>query len=213
MGAETPCVNMRINYMNKIILIVAVTSLLGVAIIASFIKSDNYSESQHDHVSHEESFSDSMDEHSGHMMPMAVSSEREFIEMMIPHHEEAVVTAKEVLARGATTQEMKELATGIITAQEKEISDMKNWYEAWYGVAYSNNGSYEPMMRELANLSGVELDKAFLEDMIMHHMGAIMMAKSVEAYITHDELRMLTVSIIKTQTEEIGHMKHELSHF
>ena len=195
------------------ILIVAVAVLLGVVIGTSFIKSDDYNDMRHDHAVHKESLPDAMGEHAGHMMPMMVSSEREFIEMMIPHHEEAVATAKEVLARGATTPEMQGLASGIITAQEKEIADMKGWYEEWYGVSYSDNGTYEPMMRELANLSAAELDKAFLEDMIMHHMGAIMMARSVEKYINHDELRELTASIIETQTEEIEYMNHELSHF
>ncbi len=40
---------------------------------------------------------------------MVVSSEKEFIEEMIPHHQEAVDTAKQVLARGATTPEIKKM--------------------------------------------------------------------------------------------------------
>lgn len=138
---------------------------------------------------------------------MMVSSEKEFITEMIPHHQEAVDTAKEVLARGATTPEIKTLLENIVTAQEKEITDMKSWYEAWYGVPYQPSGNYKPMMRDLSKLNGKDIDKVFLEDMVMHHMGAIMMAQSVQSYIEHDEIRVLTEAITSSQTEEINQMR------
>ena len=43
--------------------------------------------------------------HMDDMMTMLVESEREFIEEMIPHHQEAIDTATEVLERGGTTSE------------------------------------------------------------------------------------------------------------
>lgn len=138
---------------------------------------------------------------------MTVSSEKAFITEMIPHHEEAVDTAQEVLARGATTPEIKTLLENIISAQEKEVADMKIWHEAWYGTPYQPLGNYKPMMRDLSSLSGVEIDKVFLEDMVMHHMGAIMMARGVQPYIEHEEMRTLTEAIVRSQMEEIQHMK------
>jgi uncharacterized protein (DUF305 family) len=142
-----------------------------------------------------------------HMMSMTVASEQEFITSMIPHHLEAVETAKEVIARGGTTPEIMQLAENIVIAQEKEIIAMKEWYKNWYGQEYVADGKYEPMMRELADLSGEELDRAFLEDMIMHHMGAIMMARSVSPHIKHDEIKTLTEAIISSQSEEIAQME------
>ncbi|MEY2665372.1 MAG: hypothetical protein RLZZ480_477 [Candidatus Parcubacteria bacterium] len=144
---------------------------------------------------------------------MMVTSEKEFITEMIPHHQEAIDTAKEVLARGGTTPEVKTLAEGIVTAQEKEIADMKSWYETWYGTPYKASGNYKPMMRDLSKLSGAELDKAFLEDMIPHHMGAIMMAHSVQGYIEHDEMKTLTRNIVDSQSTEIGKMQSMLKGF
>lgn len=147
----------------------------------------------------------------GHMMhDMVVSSEQEFLEEMIPHHQEAVDTAKEVLARGAATPEVKSLVEGIVTAQEKEIADMKQWYQDWYGKEYQETGEYQPMMRDLENYSGEELDRVFLQDMIMHHMGAIMMARSVQSYIEHQEIADLTSGIVETQTKEIYTMRQLL---
>ncbi|QQR65409.1 DUF305 domain-containing protein [Candidatus Kaiserbacteria bacterium] len=145
-----------------------------------------------------------------HMMAMMVDSEREFIEGMIPHHQEAVDTAKEVIARGGSTPEIKKLVENIVVAQEVEIAEMKNWYEEWFGEKYADNGKYMPMMRELKNLSGAQLDQVFLEDMIGHHMGAIMMAHSVEPYITHNEITELTEAIISSQSAEIAQMRKML---
>lgn len=139
---------------------------------------------------------------------MMVKSEREFLEGMIPHHQEAVDTAKEVIARGGSTPEIKKLAEDIVVAQEKEITMMKEWYQSWYGEAYvANPKDYKPMMRDLSTLSGASLDRVFLEDMIMHHMGAIMMAQSVQPYIENQEIIDLTKAIMEMQTAEIESMK------
>ncbi len=143
---------------------------------------------------------------------MMVKSEREFLEGMIPHHQEAVDTAKEVIARGGSTPEIKKLVEDIVVAQEKEIAMMKEWYQNWYGEAYiADPKDYKPMMRDLGALSGAALDKVFLEDMIMHHMGAVMMAQSVQPYIEHKEMTDLTKAIVETQTEEIQLMRRILS--
>lgn len=139
---------------------------------------------------------------------MMVKSEREFLEGMIPHHQEAVDTVKEVIARGGSTPEIKKLAEDIIVAQEKEITMMKGWYQSWYGEAYvADPKDYAPMMRDLSKLSGVSLDKVFLEDMIMHHMGAIMMAESVQPYIEQKEITDLSKAIIDSQSVEIKQMQ------
>lgn len=139
---------------------------------------------------------------------MMVKSEREFLEGMIPHHQEAVDTAKEVIARGGSTPEIKKLAEDIVVAQEKEIAMMKEWYQSWYGETYvAKPEAYTPMMRDLSKLSGAALDKVFLEDMIMHHEGALMMAQSVQPYIENKEITDLTKAIMETQTAEIRLMK------
>jgi len=138
---------------------------------------------------------------------MMVSSEREFVAGMIPHHQEAVDTANEVLARGGSTPEIRTLAEEIIAAQETEIAMLKEWHIAWYGEEYIVDGSYQPMMRDLSELSGADLDKRFLEDMIPHHMGAIMMAQSVRPHIEHQEVTDMADAIMETQTAEIELMR------
>lgn len=146
--------------------------------------------------------------HSGmEMGGMMVESEREFITEMIPHHEEAINSAKEVLARGGTTPEIRTLAENIITAQEAEVASMKTMFKDWYSADYKPEGNYKPMMQDVSNLSGVELDKVFLTDMIMHHQMAIMMSQSVTSYLVHDELKALTANIKTSQKAEMETMK------
>jgi uncharacterized protein (DUF305 family) len=146
----------------------------------------------------------------GHDMGMMVGSEREFVTSMIPHHEEAIASAKDLLARGATTPEIKTLAETITKAQEAEVVQMKEWYKNWYGVDYVADGKYKPMMHRVSNLSGADLDKVFLTDMIMHHKMAIMMAQSVDVHIEHDEIKNLSNNIKATQTAEIETMQNLL---
>lgn len=59
--------------------------------------------------------------------------DKAFIEMMIAHHEGAVDMARLSETR-AKHDEVKNLSRAIISAQEEEISDMKQWQVDWgYG--------------------------------------------------------------------------------
>ncbi len=53
-----------------------------------------------------------------------------FIRMMIPHHEGAIDMANKAL-KSAKHDEMKQLATDIIEAQQREIDMMKGWLTTW----------------------------------------------------------------------------------
>ncbi len=60
-----------------------------------------------------------------------VTSEEQFIRDMIPHHQEAVDTSKEIIAR-STNDDLKKLAEDIVDAQTKEIAMMKEWLQERY---------------------------------------------------------------------------------
>lgn len=137
--------------------------------------------------------------HDMHMMP--VESELDFIAGMIPHHQEAVDSAQELLII-TERSEMRELAEAIIAAQTDEIAMMQGWLRDWYPNA-ETDVAYQPMMRPLAALSPEAADQAFLEDMIMHHMMAIMMAQDVLALDgVRDEVRSFAEAVIADQSAE-----------
>lgn len=56
--------------------------------------------------------------------------DKAFLTQMIAHHQEAIDMSKPA-ATNASHQEIKNLANNIITAQSKEISEMKNWQTQW----------------------------------------------------------------------------------
>lgn len=57
--------------------------------------------------------------------------DRVFLDEMIVHHQGAVSMANLALTN-AGHQEIKDLAAGIIAAQNKEIAEMKAWQQAWF---------------------------------------------------------------------------------
>ncbi|MFO2971178.1 DUF305 domain-containing protein [Legionella pneumophila serogroup 10] len=58
--------------------------------------------------------------------------DKRFIDLMIPHHEAAIMMAKDAL-KNATHPEIKEMAQKIIDTQQKEIEQLKTWRNQWYG--------------------------------------------------------------------------------
>jgi uncharacterized protein (DUF305 family) len=59
----------------------------------------------------------------------------------------------------------------------------------------------------LTSLSGDDFDKAFLQQMTMHHSMAVMMARPVAVNAIHPELKDLAQGIITAQTDEIAQMR------
>lgn len=66
-----------------------------------------------------------------------------FIEMMVPHHQDAIVMSRAVLKMGSDAQ-TKRLARRIIDAQAAEIRQMREWYRRWYGKALPSTGVTSP---------------------------------------------------------------------
>jgi len=57
--------------------------------------------------------------------------DRAFIDNMIPHHESAIAMA-EVALQKSKNPEIKGIAGDIVSAQKREIEEMKRWRKEWY---------------------------------------------------------------------------------
>ena len=154
--------------------------------------------------------------------PADANYDLRFIDGMILHHQGAVVMAQEAQQK-STRPELKKLAADIITAQQKEIAQMKAWRTAWYSSAattpmgYSSSmGHMMPMdqgqmnsMMMSGNLGAADsqFDLRFISSMIPHHEGALVMAKDALAKSTRPEIKQLAEAILSSQTGEIDQMK------
>lgn len=95
---------------------------------------------------------------------------------------------------------------------ERGTRPAENMHEMPNGTMMANTAptmhdSMAGMMALLEGKKGNELDKAFLEQMIVHHEGAVEMARAVKARGSHAELQTLADAIIEAQTKEIAQMR------
>ena len=72
---------------------------------------------------------------------------------------------------------------------------------------YSMGMSMNYMNDELKAKTGDEFDKTFIEQMITHHQGAILMAGEAKQKANHQEIKTMADAIIAAQQKEIDEMK------
>jgi uncharacterized protein (DUF305 family) len=167
--------------------------------------------------------------------PRSVRADQHFIEMMIPHHQDAIAMADLASSR-AKRPEVKKIAEAIKKEQTREIQAMRTWYKQWYGKEVSahsmtdmgmmgdQHSQGQGMMGQGAMgqmgqgpMSGTtdldalkkapDFDQEFVRQMIPHHQMAVRMAQMVSGRAAHPEIRTLAQSIIKSQNAEIAQMQ------
>lgn len=177
-------------------------------------KGESSQMSQHDDMMNHEMLMD--------LGPADAEYELRFIDAMVLHHQGAINMAQEVLQH-SQRPEMKELAREIITAQEQEIEQMKQWRKTWYPDAsdtpqawHSEMNHMMPMTDEMKqemmmsmNLgkANTEFDLRFIDAMIPHHEGAIEMAQDALNKSERPEIQQLSQEILTSQQQEIDQMK------
>jgi uncharacterized protein (DUF305 family) len=145
-----------------------------------------------------------------------------FIDAMVPHHREAIEMAKAAKTRGLTQPDLEKIANDIIASQQREIDQMLDWREQWFGsrtlgpvlpevlgVPETELGMEHGSADEVAG--AVDVDAKFAEMMIPHHEGAIAMAEAAKERAQHDEVKELAEAIIDAQEREIGILEKHAS--
>jgi uncharacterized protein (DUF305 family) len=113
-----------------------------------------------------------------------------FMQGMIHHHAQAVDMTV-LLASRTTSDVMRKLAQRIEVSQADEIKMMQRWLEARgqevpgphahhaAGAPLMPGMLTEAEMGQLAAAKGIEFDRLFLQFMIKHHTGALVMVKEL----------------------------------
>jgi uncharacterized protein (DUF305 family) len=139
----------------------------------------------------------------------------QFLDTMIEHHQGAVDMAKMAESKAQHT-ELKTLATSMITDQQREITQMKQWREQWYAGKPSAMNMDMPGMKDsmkgmnmdhMKSMSGNEFDMMFIDMMIPHHQGGVVMANEALQKAEHAEIKTLSQAIISAQNAEIKTMQ------
>jgi uncharacterized protein (DUF305 family) len=140
----------------------------------------------------------------------AVTSEQEFLVEMVAHHREAIRAARELARSDRAT--MRDFGERIVEVQSAQVSQMEDWLARWYADE-PVDADYDPMMRDLSGLRGDRLDRTFLEDMVWHHMAAVMMSQHllVSGLVEHDEVGALARDVRDEQRAEIVQMRRWLA--
>ncbi len=152
-----------------------------------------------------------------------------FAQGMIPHHQQAVEMAVIALdpARKAGA-EVTDLAKRIQGAQGPEIELMTGWLTGW-GQSVDGMEGHNMEGMEMADMPGMEgmmtseemtgleaatgpaFDKLWLEMMVRHHEGAVVMSKTVGTDGKAAAVKELAGKIISAQEAEIAEMNKLLA--
>jgi uncharacterized protein (DUF305 family) len=147
-----------------------------------------------------------------------------FAQGMLPHHQQAVEMAQLATDRAGDPR-VADLAARIEAAQGPEIETLTGWLEDWDAEAPRSGGmdhgsmghgdmggmmSSEDM-ESLANATGGDFDRMFLEMMVEHHTGAVQMAET--ELMDGENTHALTMAgeIRDTQNAEIAEMQQLLA--
>jgi uncharacterized protein (DUF305 family) len=121
----------------------------------------------------------------------ATAADVKFMQGMIGHHAQAIEMVELLKAR-STWEDMKKLGMRIEVSQEDEIRMMQRWLEVRGQPlpdphAHHKGGHLMPgmltadEMARLGGAKGAEFDRLFLEGMIKHHGGALVMVEELFA--------------------------------
>ncbi len=157
----------------------------------------------------------------------AADVDKAFVSQMIPHHEMAVEMAGYAPAQGERSQ-IRGLGKSIIAGQAPEITQMKA-IATRLGVTpaampMDGESMDHGSMTTAANTLGLSMDdmgmsmkmgalkdakpfdRAFIDEMIPHHQGAIRMARAELAKGSDPELKKVATAIVAAQKKEIEQM-------
>ncbi|MGX1694951.1 DUF305 domain-containing protein [Microbacterium keratanolyticum] len=146
------------------------------------------------------------------------AADQMFVTMMIPHHEQAIEMSDVILEKEGVDERVRTLAEEIKAAQGPEIERMNEWLAEWGvgsdGHAGMDHGDGMMSAEDMANLeaaNGADAARLFLEQMIVHHEGAVEMAQVAVENGEDPDVRALAQEVIDAQQIEIATMRDLLT--
>ena len=166
--------------------------------------------------------------------PRDDSAEAGFARDMATHHAQAVDMSL-VVRDKSSDRELRTLAADIIVTQSTQRGIFMGWLQQWglpqasarprmawmpghANMASATGGAMlmhgmanDAELRRLGDATGVDAEIEFLQLMIRHHEGGIIMARALVALTSRHELLQMAKSIDEGQRAEIAEMKKLLT--
>lgn len=138
----------------------------------------------------------------------------QFLDSMSAHHQGGIDMAMLVPER-AQHAELKDKARAMIDKQNKEIHQLQSWKQQWYpnqkeAVNLALPGMKAMDMKQMEKLTGSrghDFDLQFLDMMIKHHQGGIVMAQDALKRASHADVKDQARKIIDDQKKEQAELK------
>lgn len=159
-------------------------------------------------------------ESTGSTSAEANAADEAFVTGMLPHHQQAIEMSDVVLDKDGIDERVLDLAQRIKDAQGPEIEQLQAWLDEWdvetdasHGGGHGGHGGMmsEDDMEALEDAEGADASRLFLQQMIVHHEGAVEMAETEVADGQHPEVVALAQQVIDTQAAEIAEMEQLLT--
>lgn len=183
-----------------------IVALVAVIIAMSFSSNNNHGFLGMGHSS-------MMDSDEGNSTSNLTGADIMFLQMMIPHHQQAVDISNLALTKSKDS-ELLALATSIRDGQADEIVQMKQWLKdagAGAEMGHTMDGQMGGMLDEaelaaLKSATGSEFDRLWLLGMTGHHDGALHMTQMIED-ASNPTIKKFGQDIVALQTAQIDQMK------
>jgi len=156
---------------------------------------------------------------------MAMEFDQMYIDMMIPHHESIIAMAQAARPR-LTDERLQEIAQAVIDTQGTEISQLRDYREAWYGdpnpmpmdqSMMEAMGQMMPGMGDMESMAAMmdaealvaafcaaeNPDVGFIDLTIPHHEMAIAASEVALDQATQPEIQEVAQQVIDAQQREI----------
>jgi uncharacterized protein (DUF305 family) len=138
-----------------------------------------------------------------------------FAQMMIPHHQQAVMMSEMLLVKDGIDAKVTDLATRIKGAQAPEIAQLGGWLAGWSanpssssmgGMDHGGGMMSQSELDALDLATGDDAAQLFLTGIVKHHEGAVAMAQTALAQGQNPEAKKVAQAIISAQKAEITDM-------
>ncbi len=137
---------------------------------------------------------------------------------MTGHHVQGVKLAKLAVEK-VRDEDLAVVARLEVAQQEADIKVMRAWWRGWFGgeIPPLSDEDYASMVgmphptaiAELAKLEGDDFERRFIQLMVPHHHGAIIMANNAVSQAGDPRMRTLSDSIRHSQQSQVERMLAE----